>query len=464
MTPRALSLVIGFFVAAALAFACWQAGLESGAALTAAVTGLCACWWVLEPIPIPATSLIPLAVFPLTGVLNSKQLAASYGHHLIMLLMGGFMLSLAIEKSGAHRRMALGMVRLTGGSGRRLVLGFMIASAVCSMWMSNTATTLMLLPVAIAVLGDDPPAALNNALLLGIAYAASIGGVATPIGTPPNVVFIGIYQQATGIEISFLEWMGIGLPVAVTFVPLAWLYLTRSLGESQAAELPPQGPWRPAEVRVLTIFALAALAWVFRAAPSGGWSLALGQLTDDPVAFAAGISDSSIAMLAVVIMFLVPAGNGESLLTWKTAVKIPWGLLLLFGGGIAIAEAFRQSGLSEVLGQHLSTLAGFPILVTTAALCLAVTFLTEVTSNTATTTLLMPILAAAGIAASIDPRTLMIPAALSASCAFMLPVATAPNAIMFGTGRITTKTMAREGLWLNLIGAVIITVLMVLIL
>ena len=209
MTKRSRDLAIGVLVAGALGFAAYQAGLAAPAILTAMTTGLCACWWVLEPIPIPATSIIPFGIFPLTGVLTSQEVAASYGHHLILLLMGGFMLSAAIEKSGAHRRMALGMVRLTGGGGRRLVLGFMLASAVCSMWISNTATTLMLLPVALAVLGDEPPAELQSALLLGIAYAASIGGIATPVGTPPNVIFMGIYQQTTGNEFSFLEWMTI---------------------------------------------------------------------------------------------------------------------------------------------------------------------------------------------------------------------------------------------------------------
>jgi len=459
MSRRSRDLGIGVVVAVAAAAAAWQAGLGARAALTAATTGLCASWWVLEPIPIPATSLIPFGIFPLTGVLSSKQVATSYGHHLILLLMGGFMLSAAIERSGAHRRLALGMVAITGGGGRRLVLGFMIASAACSMWISNTATTLMLLPVALAILGDDPPPALQTALLLGIAYAASIGGVATPVGTPPNVIFMGIYQKTTGLEYSFLEWMKIGVPVALLFVPAAWLYLTRGLGSAQAASIPDQGAWRRPERRVLVVFVITALAWVFRSAPAGGWSLLLGQLSTDPSAFAAGISDSTVALVAVSAMFLVPNGEGEALLDWDTAVQIPWGLLLLFGGGIAIADGFRESGLSEALGSALAGLAGLPVVVTTAAIALAVTFLTEVTSNTATTNLLMPVLAAAATAAALDPRVLMIPAALSASCAFMLPVATAPNAIMFGTRRVTTRTMASEGFYLNLIGAVVITAL-----
>ncbi len=448
---RTLLLVVGVVSGAVL----WgvlrgPAGLSAKAAWCGAITMVCAVWWVTEPIPIPATSLIPFAAFPLAGVLDHKGVATAYGHSLILLLLGGFMLSMAMEKSGAHRRLALGMVRMVGGvGGRRLVLGFMIASAVLSMWISNTATTLMLLPVALAVLQQQPDDSLDVPLLLGMAYAASVGGIGTPVGTPPNVIFMGVYHEQTGQELSFAAWMRIGVPVVIVMVPIIWLWLTRNLGPAKTKlDLPDAGPWRVAEVRVLSVFGLTALAWVTRSEPFGGWSGFIG---------AHGAGDATVALVAVVAMFLLPDGEDSTLLDWETAKKIPWGLLLLFGGGIAIARAFGASGLSQALGQALSSLASWPPLAMLLVLCLAVTFLTEITSNTATTSLLMPILAAAAVAAKIDPRLLMIPAAISASCAFMLPVATAPNAIVFGTDRITTRRMASEGFALNLVGAVAIT-------
>jgi sodium-dependent dicarboxylate transporter 2/3/5 len=456
MVSRRIGLAIGPALAAVIWIWMTAQDLPPEAARAAAITALCAAWWVLEPIPIPATSLIPFAAFPLVGVLDHKQVAASYGHTLILLLMGGFMLSAAIERSGAHRRMALGMVRLTGLGGRRIVLGFMLASGLCSMWISNTATVLMLLPVALAVLDQSENQMLERALLLGIAYAASIGGVATPVGTPPNVIFMAVYADETGVEYSFLEWMKVGVPVAMIFIPIAWLYLTRNVGAVRSKELPTQGPWQKPEVRVLCVFVITALAWVLRVAPAGGWSEWFGI---------AGTSESTVALAAVVALFLIPNGEGDALLDWETARTIPWGLLILFGGGLAIAQAFKSSGLSEILATGLGELSKLHVVAMIGSLCLAVTFLTEVTSNTATTSLLMPILAGAAVAAKLDdPRILMIPAALSASCAFMLPVATAPNAVVFGTKKITTRTMASEGLLLNLIGVMVITAVCVVLL
>jgi sodium-dependent dicarboxylate transporter 2/3/5 len=445
---RVPALVIGVVLATVAGLAARFAGLPPAAGWTAAVTALCAVWWVTEPIAIPATSLIPFAVFPLTGVLSHSLVATAYGHTLILLLLGGFLLSMALERSGAHRRLALAMVRLVGGRGRRrMVLGFMLAAALMSMWISNTATTLMLLPVALAVLERDEDGKLGPPLLLGIAYAASIGGLGTPIGTPPNVIFMGVYREVTQIEWSFLDWMVIGVPIVMVMVPAAWWSLTRRLSTGERFDLPEPGPWRPAERRVLVVFALTALAWVTRTEPAGGWSSLVGGDL---------VSDSTVALAAVIVLFVIPDGSGGALLDWKTANKIPWGLLILFGGGIAIARAFQESGLSNALGNLLSGIAGSPLIVTLVIVCLVVTFLTEVTSNTATATLLMPVLAAAAAGASIEPALLMVPAALSASCAFMLPVATAPNAIVFGTERVTTRRMAREGVVLNFIGSAVI--------
>ena len=444
-----LALLLGPLLAATAFLSLSVAGWEASACWTAAITIICATWWIFEPIPIPATSMIPIAALPVVGVLTPAQVGQAYGSPLVLLLMGGFVLSTAMAKSGAHRRIALNMVNLFGGtSSRRLVFGFMAAAAVLSMWISNTATTLMLLPVALAVIERSRDPHLAIPLLLGIAYAASVGGIGTPIGTPPNLVFREIYQQTTGTEVGFLTWMMWGIPVVLIFVPIIGVWLTRSLNFRGEIDMPAVGQWQTEEKRVFIVFSLTALAWVTRGQPFGGWSDWLNV---------PGANDASVALIAVVAMFLIPDGKGSKLLDWETAVKIPWGMLILFGGGIAIAQAFIVSGLSAYLGEALAGLAGWPVLLMIAIICITITFLTEMTSNTATTTLMMPILAAAAIAAEIDPALLMVPAAMSASCAFMLPVATAPNTIVFSTGRFTTALMAREGCVLNFIGVVVIS-------
>lgn len=454
MTPqfRRMALWLGPLVAAAVTLTMLSSGWDRNGALTAGLTTLCAIWWIFEPIPIPATSMIPLGVFPLLGILDGKQVAQAYGDPLIILLMGGAMLSKAMEKSGAHRRIALYMVNLFGGHDQRqLVFGFMLASAMLSMWVSNTATTLMLLPVAYAVLDSadsESAKSLGVALFLGIAYAASIGGLGTPIGSPPNVVFLKIYGEATGTVPGFGQWMLWSIPVVLVLLPLAGLWITRRLGKSSALQIPRAGSWRSEEIRVLTVFSLTALAWITLREPYGGWS---GWFNLPTANYAA------VALTAVVLMFVLPNGHGGRLLDWESASTIHWGVLLLFAGGIAIAKAFAVTGISEAIGGSLSGVTRLSIIGLVAVVALSVTFLTEITSNTATTTLLMPILAAAALGAGIEPALLMLPAALSASCAFMLPVATAPNAIVFGSGKITVEQMAREGIVLNLIGAAVIT-------
>lgn len=428
----------------------YSAGFAADAAVTMGITVVTVIWWVFEPIPIPATSLLPLALLPLFGVLTGQQVSAAYGNPLILLLLGGFILSTALARNGAHRRIALTMVNIFGGnSSRRLVFGFMAASAILSMWISNTATTLMLLPVALAVLEKAEDPKLATPLLLGIAYAASIGGIGTPIGTPPNVVFMGIYTQITGLEIGFAQWMAWAVPIVLVLVPFIALWLTRNLTHTGSIDLPKVGAWQSGEVRVLIVFALTALLWITRKEPMGGWTAWM----DFPYS-----NDYVVAFVAVVALFIIPDGKGERLLDWETATTIPWGMLILFGAGIAIAAAFTSSGLSQMIGTLLSGLAALHLLLLMLSICLVVTFLTEATSNTATTTLLMPILGAAAIGAGMDPKLFMIPAAMSASCAFMLPVATAPNLIMFSTGRFTIETMAREGFALNFIGALVIGV------
>jgi sodium-dependent dicarboxylate transporter 2/3/5 len=446
---RSLALYAGPTLALGSAFLADALGQPPAVAIVLGVALICIVWWIFEPIPIPVTSLIPLAVLPLSGVLTPTEVGAAYGSPLILLLLGGFLLSQAMEASGAHRRIALGMIRLFGAqSPQRLVLGFMVAAATLSMWISNTATTLMLLPVALAVLeGAKDRERLAVPLLLGLAYAASVGGVGTPIGTPPNLIFMQIYEQYTGNAVSFTRWMTWGVPVVVLLVPaMAWA-LTRGLERGARLTLPEVGPWRPEERRVLTVFALTALAWITRGEPFGGWQAMLNL----PQA-----NDASVALLAVVLMCTVPNGRGGRLLDWEQASRIPWGVLLLFAGGICLAKGFVSSGLSDLLGEALASFTDMPAFLLILLVCLAVTFMTEATSNTASTTLLMPVLAAAALAASLPPEMLMVPAAMSASCAFMLPVATAPNSVVFGSGYITTARMAREGLLLNFIAAGVI--------
>ena len=442
-------LICGPLLAIAIAFGMHLSGWGAKACWTTGVVMLCVVWWIFEPIPIPATSIIPLVVFPLVGVLPKEEVAKAYGNDLILLMLGGFMISAAMAHSGTHRRLALELVRLIGGtSSRRIVFGFMCACALLSMWISNSATALMMLPLAIAVIDQSPDKKLAVPLLFAIAYGCNIGGIGTPIGTPPNLVFMKEYQDFTGNAVSFTQWMSWGLPVVAIMLPLAFFWLTRNLNYVGELTMPQVGAWRPEEKRVLIIFGLTVLAWVTRIEPFGGWSTWL----DLP-----GATDATVALTAVVCLFLVSNGRGGKLLDWDTAVKVPWGILILFAAGITIAQAFMESGLSRFVADKLAVLADLHPLIIVATIALTVTFLTEATSNTATAILLMPILAAAGVAAEVDPALLMVPAAMSASCAFMLPVATPPNAIVFGTGRISVAHMAREGLVLNMIGAMVIT-------
>lgn len=439
---KPMRILSGVAFAAAAGLAAHIGGLPQPIVATIAITALTAFWWVSEALPIPATSLVPFALFPLAGVMDQREAAEALGSYVIVLLMASFMLSKALERSGAHERLALYMINLVGGTGRRLVIGFMVASAVLSMWISNTATTLMLATMAFAILARTDDAKLGPALLLGIAYAASFGGTATLIGTPPNLIFAENFLIATGEEFSFMRWMTVGVPVVVIGLPLMALWLTRSLGGVKTPALPDPGPWRADEKRTLIVFAIAIALWITRVEPFGGWS---GALNMD----AAG--DSTVAVFAVILMFLTPNGKGGALLDWKTAGDIPWGMLLLFAGGICIAAGFRASGLDALIGDQLGGLAKAPVFIMMLGLCLAVTFLTEVTSNTATANLLMPLLAAVAAGSGVKPELLMIPAVISCSCAFMLPVATAPNAIIYGTGRVTIAQMAREGAVLNVI-------------
>jgi sodium-dependent dicarboxylate transporter 2/3/5 len=438
---------------------------------TAAVGTLMAIWWMTEAIPIPATALLPLALFPLLGVLDMATAAAPYANELIFLFMGGFLLAAAMERWGLHKRVALGIMTRVGMSPSRLVLGFMLATGFLSMWISNTATAAMMLPIAIAV-GEllrpkdrEGPYQFGTALMLGMAYAASIGGVATLIGTPPNAVFAGAAGELLGVEIGFVQWMAVGLPVAAVLLPLTWFLLLRlyppgALSGDAAAVIRSEterlgAPSRGEKVTAI-VFVLTAVAWVLRAEKSFGGVTIPGIET-----WAPNVEDSTVAMIAASLLFLIPVDwrKGEFALDWKAAKGIPWDVLVLFGGGLSLARGMEVSGLAVWIGGVVSALGAVPPIVVVLVVATLIVFLTEVTSNTATATMAMPVVAGAAVGLGVDPILPMAAAALSASMAFMLPVATPPNAMVFASGYVTIPQMARAGFWLNLASIVTITLL-----
>jgi solute carrier family 13 (sodium-dependent dicarboxylate transporter), member 2/3/5 len=452
---RYRSLIAGLCLAVFTYVAMRHVGMPRAQCVTAGVTVLCAIWWIFESLPLAATALVPLAVFPLAGVLTEQRIAAAYSDPIVLLFMGGFMLSKAAERSGTHRRIAQAMIAVVGStSGRRIVLAFMLATALCSMWISNTATALMMLPVALAVLEHDTTGRLGVPLLLGVAYGASIGGIVTPIGSPPNGVFLAIYRETTGQSVPFYQWMLLAAPIAALTLAAAWLILTWRLSGVPGVRIASDEPWTAAQRRTLAVFGLAAVAWITREIPLGGWSGLLGSRLG-----VAPPGDATVAIVAVILLFLIPNGRGagERLLDWPTAVSIPWGILLLFGGGIGIAKAFESSGLSASIGATVTAIQHWPVVALVGAVSLGAALLTEVTSNTATANVLMPVLAAAAVAADLPPMLLMFPATLAVSYAFMLPVATPPNAIVCGSGHVRIADMFRLGTVLDLVGVVIIT-------
>jgi solute carrier family 13 (sodium-dependent dicarboxylate transporter), member 2/3/5 len=465
-----VGLLLGGLVFVAMLLLPAPSGLTVAGWHTAAVAVLMAVWWMTEAIPIPATAMLPLGLFPLLGVLDAPNAAAPFANELIFLFMGGFFLAVTMEKWGLHKRIALGIMSFVGTSPNRLILGFMLATAFLSMWISNTATTAMMLPIALAVgemfrrQDQEGPYEFGIALMLGVAYAASIGGIATLIGTPPNAVLAGAASELLGREIGFVEWMGVGLPVTVIMLPITWLLLTRFLfppgelhGDASAViETEREALGRPDRGERLTaiVFVLTALAWVMRSEKTIGGVTIPGIQTLSP-----NVRDSTIAMTAAVVLFILPANwrKGEFVLDWKTAKKIPWGVLVLFGGGLSLARAMDQSGLAAWIGSVVGTLDAVPMILIVGFVATLVVFLTELTSNVATTSMAMPVMAGAAVGLGVAPLELMTTAALAASMAFMLPVATPPNAIVFGSGYITIPQMSRAGIVLNLVAIVLIT-------
>jgi len=428
----------------------------------AAVSALMACWWVTEALPLAATALLPLLLFPALGLASASEAAAPYANHVIFLFMGGFMLARSMQRWGLHRRLALRVVAAVGGGPSRVVLGFMLATAFLSMWVSNTATAAMMLPIALAVLEEragEPSSVTSNfgvCLMLGIAYAASIGGMGTLIGTPPNVLLAGTLERSYGIEIGFLGWMAFALPVVVAFVPLTWWALTRwlypvgdatdsSTSDVVAERLRGLGPMSRPERAVAVVFALTAAAWTLR--PLWTSWIPHGDL----------VTDSTVAIGCALVLFAWPAGEGRRLLDWESAVRIPWDALILFGGGFSLATGFETSGLSDWLGTRLELLQGAPLPLYLLVVVFGIMLLTEFASNTASAAMALPILGATATAFGISPLLLCAPAAMAASCAFMLPAATPPNAILFGSGAFTLPQMLRAGVVIDLIGTLLIS-------
>ncbi|MBN09744.1 MAG: anion transporter [Flavobacteriaceae bacterium] len=422
-----------------------------------------AIWWVLESVDIAVTALLPIVLFPLTESLSIAETTSQYGHNLVFLYLGGFIIAIAIERWNLHKRIALNIISAMGTKIDLIILGFMISTAILSMFISNTATTVMMLPIAIAIikqLDDNPSTIINEnkefgkALLLAVAYSASIGGIATLFGTPPNMVLKGIVETNFGYKITFIDWLMVGFPISVILLFLCWIYMTRkaynfagrdfSLGKNEITSLKQGlGKISVEEKRVAIIFILTALCWIFRS------KLEL---------ILPGIDDTVIAITFGLVLFIVPTKNRQrALITWREAVTLPWGVIILFGGGMALAKGFVDSGLSNWFGNNLSALQGLPVILIILSIVAAVNFLTEMTSNLATTAMLLPVLAALGLQMNIDPLILMIGATIAASCAFMLPVATPPNAIVFGAGYLRIPDMVEKGFRMNFISIIIIT-------
>ena len=458
--------LIGVFVFLLLLILPIPSGLNTSAWSVAAVVTLMAIWWATEAIPVPVTALLPLALFPLLDVASFKEAALPFANPNIYLFLGGFMLALAIERSGLHKRMALRMIIASGSNGSKLIGGFMLVAALISMFVMNTSTTLMLLPIGLAVcsvvsttipgISISETKFFDTALMLGIAYAATIGGMSTLVGTAPNIVFSAFMLETYNVKISMSDWMTLGVPLAAIMLLSAWVVLTKFVFPTSFVTtnetkthlkemLTDLGPLTKDEIKISIIFALTALAWITR------------SVLDNYEMFS-GLTDAGIAIISAILLFIIPSStHKDELLNWEKSNELPWGLLILFGGGLSIAAQINSSGLGIWIGEGLSVLGAVPPIFLILAVAALIIFLTEITSNVATTSTFLPVFGAVAAGIGILPVSLTVPVCLAASCAFMLPVATQPNAIVYGSGKFTIATMMKAGFVLNIIGIVIVT-------
>ncbi len=465
LNKNILGLILGPLLFLAIMIFVDAEGLSFEAKCILASTAWMAVWWVTECVPISVTALLPIVLFPLTGGMDLATTTAAYGHKLVFLFVGGFLIALAIEKWHLHKRLALNIIRVTGSNKSRVILGFMLATAFLSMWISNTATSIMILPVGLAIISqlkDDPKTIENEnevfgkSLMIAIAYSASIGGMATLIGTPPNMVLAGVVEESYGIKLNMFDWMKFGVPLSSFLLIICWLYLTKiafkfkneefSAGKEEILrQINKLGRFSNEEIKVLIVFTLTALGWIFRGSIE----------TIFPM-----IDDTIIAIFFAVTLFIIPTKNHKTnttLLVWNDTVKLPWGILILFGGGMAIASAFGKSGLALWIADLLQNLNDVSLFLIILIIVTSINLLTEVTSNMATTAMLLPVLVTIALAIEVHPYFLLVSATLAASCAFMLPISTPPNAVVFGSGFLKIEDMFKKGVWMNLISIITIT-------
>lgn len=459
-----IGLVLGPIVFVLLLLFFKPEGLSTEGRAVLAATAWIAIWWITEAIPIAVTALLPIALFPLSGGLNLSDTTSAFGHKFVFLYLGGFIIAIAIEKWNLHKRIALNIIKIIGFNLKRIILGFMLATAFLSMWISNTATSVMMLPIGVAIIlqlkdnpntPEDENLTFGKALMLAIAYSASIGGIATLIGTPPNLVLAGVVSDIYNYEITFLQWFMFGFPISIILLFICWKYLTEvafkfekkefSGGKAEVnRQLNALGKISYEEKLVAFVFGLTAFFWITR-------SFLFKNILP-------ALDDTIIAISFAIVLFLLPSKKqGTMLMSWDDAVKIPWGIILLFGGGMALAKGFETSGLAKWIGEQMTTFAGVTTIILLLLLIAAVNFLTEITSNLATTAMLLPVLAPMAISVDIHPFILMVGAAVAASCAFMLPVATPPNAVVFGSGYLRIPDMVKKGFVMNLVSIILLT-------
>jgi solute carrier family 13 (sodium-dependent dicarboxylate transporter), member 2/3/5 len=450
------------------------AGMTPEARNAAAVALLMAIWWITEPIPIYATAFLPMVLFPILKILPASETAVNYGHDLVLMMLSGFFIAKAIETQNLHKRIALVLIKALGTSRPRIMLSIMIATAFLSMWIANVTAALMMLPIGLAIIMKEESLGNTNpkfgaAVMLGIAYAASVGGVATIIGSPTNLIFSGMMTKIfpSAPSISFLTWLKVGIPITLIFLPLVWFFLVwffkikgsipgnRELIEDELRGL---GKMSSGEKRVMFIFILTVIGWVFREGFTfdrfviPGWARLFG--------INEFVSDSTVGMFSSLLLFMIPAGNGKRLLDWKTAGSIPWGVGVIVGGGYAMAASFKATGLADWLGYQLAFVSSYPTLIVLMIVVGAVLLFTEMNSNTATANIFLPVLASMAVAGSINPLLLMIPATFACSIVFIMPAGTGPNTVIFASNKVTVQDMARAGIWLKLISMIILPLIL----